>query len=181
MEGGKQFLPHVGCSENTRQTNTAAGATHNTYLHLRLEPSLSSSLMDIFDIFVYPVILSPSIPSTPPPTYEPPPPSYPSPHSLSTTSISTLDLDRVTEFLSGLNNVDSISIAASDMYIEEEYSYDSGFGGSGSSISGHSNASRLQSQLSLSLLVYELLVHQSTLSRSSSRESLMTLSPDIFD
>ncbi|KAJ2725199.1 hypothetical protein GGI07_001461 [Coemansia sp. Benny D115] len=139
--------------------------------------------MDLLDILVYPAALSPSVPNTPPPTYEPPPPSYPSSDAWSVASMSTLSLERLTDALNGLNalnDVDSMSIlTSSDVYFDDDY--DSGFGGSSYGIAAPNSQPELQNQLVLNLIVYELLTHQSGLSRSPSRGSLVTASSDFFD
>ncbi|KAJ2707610.1 hypothetical protein FB645_000587 [Coemansia sp. IMI 203386] len=185
MNSGKQLMQQPSCSTTTLQSNSAADAAHGAFLQIRLEPPLSTSLMDLLDVLVYPTILSPSVPNTPPPIYEAPPPSYPSSEAWSVGSISTLSLNHLTDALNNLGDVDSMSIFSSDIYFDDNY--DSGFGSSTVSIGGGGTSSsgnyangqpELQSQLVLSLLVYELLTHQSALSRSSSRGSFMTSSSD---
>ncbi|KAJ1808347.1 hypothetical protein LPJ56_000387 [Coemansia sp. RSA 2599] len=186
MDTRKQLMQQPSCSATTVQSSSAADATHDAFLQIRLEPPLSTSLMDLLDVLIYPTILSPSVPNTPPPIYEPPPPSYPSSEAWSVASASTLSLGRLNDALNNLGDVDTISIFTSDMFFEDNY--DSGFGsstvsmgsgGAGSSGNYANNGQpELQSQLVLSLLVYELLTHQSALSRSPSRGSFMTSSSD---
>ncbi|KAJ2370953.1 hypothetical protein IW150_004823, partial [Coemansia sp. RSA 2607] len=149
MESEKQFMHQASCSTNAAaQSNSAANPTHNNaFLHLRLEPSLSSTLMDLLDVLVYPAALSPSVPNTPPPTYEPPPPSYPSSDAWSIASMSTLSLNRITDTLSSLGESDSMSIVTGDLYYDDNY--DSGFGSSTVSMGNTSTTSQpeLQNQL----------------------------------
>ncbi|KAJ1646205.1 hypothetical protein J3B02_002617 [Coemansia erecta] len=187
MNSGKQFMQQASCSATTVQSSSAADATHDAFLQIRLEPPLSTSLMELLDILVYPTILSPSLPNTPPPIYEPPPPSYPSSEAWSVASMSTLSLSQLNDALNNLGDTDSMSIFTNDMYFDDSNNYDSGFGSSTASMgSGGASSSgnyangqpELQNQLVLSLLVYELLTHQSALSRSSSRGSFMTSSSD---
>ncbi|KAI9503954.1 hypothetical protein GGI25_000839 [Coemansia spiralis] len=189
MSNGKQSMQQSG-SANGVQSSSATGTTHNVFLNLRLEPFFSSSIMDMLDILVHPVTMSPSVPSTPPPTYEPPPPSYPSSDAWSISSMSSLSLDRVNDAISVINDNDSAISAESDYFIRHNDTCSSiarsgynintssmasnnsnGSNGSSSRIGG---APELQSQLILNLVVYELLTgRQHELSRSPSMDSVI--------
>ncbi|KAJ1668092.1 hypothetical protein IW140_000741 [Coemansia sp. RSA 1813] len=113
MRDEKQSMQQSGTA-GAVQPSSAAGATHNVFLNLRIEPFFSSSIMDMLDILVYPVTMSPSVPSTPPPTYEPPPPSYPSSETWSVSSMSTFSLDRLADAISTFNDNDSAISAECD-------------------------------------------------------------------
>ncbi|KAI8322541.1 hypothetical protein GQ54DRAFT_297337 [Martensiomyces pterosporus] len=145
MAGGKQLLRRVN-SANAGQSTSAANTAHNVFLQLRLEPFLSSSLLDLLDILAYPVTISPSLPNTPPPTYEPPPPSYP---SSDTWSISTISLNLLAEAAPARIESEEPSAPAS---------------GTAASTEDAGGERELQSQLVLNLLMYEILAHQSSVS-----------------
>ncbi|KAJ1734350.1 hypothetical protein H4S06_001607 [Coemansia sp. BCRC 34490] len=200
MNGDKQSLRQPS-NAGAVQSSSAAGASHNVFLNLRIEPFFSSSIMEMLDILIYPVTLSPSVPSTPPPIYEPPPPSYPASDALSVASISTFNLDRIAGAISTFNDNDSAisaeydrqyirgdtcSSIANSMYSINASNTNIYVGGSstsntvGAGVSASTNSGNmigapgLQSQLFFNLAVYELLAgRQNPLSRSPSMDSVV--------
>ncbi|KAJ2399917.1 hypothetical protein GGI23_002360 [Coemansia sp. RSA 2559] len=202
MHDEKQSMQQAGTA-GAVQSNSAASATHNVFLNLRIEPFFSSSIMDMLDILVYPVTMSPSVPSTPPPTYEPPPPSYPSSDAWSVSSVSTFSLDRLADAMTTFNDNDSAISAeydhqygrgdtcssitnsiyglnASSTNIFAGSNPNIGNGGRASTSSGNGGGSNaagppgLQRQLFFNLAVYELLAgRQNALSRSPSMDSVV--------
>ncbi|KAJ2488051.1 hypothetical protein EV174_000157 [Coemansia sp. RSA 2320] len=176
MESDKQCLQQASAADAMQSTSTV-NASHNAFLNLRLEPFLSSSLMDLLDVLVYPAApMSPSVPSTPPPTYEAPPPSYPPSDSWSLASFSSISLSDSASFMS---TGDVVSIVMNDLFDE-----DNSVQRSNSPVGGLSGAGappELQNRLLLNLVVYELLTRQSTLSRSPSMASCLTRSSELLD
>ncbi|KAJ2740463.1 hypothetical protein GGI20_005790 [Coemansia sp. BCRC 34301] len=178
MDNGKQCLQQPNAAGAMHPTS-ANSAPHDVFLSLQLEPFLSSSLMDLLDVLVYPAQISPSVPSTPPPTYEHPPPSYPSSDAWSiASSFSTLSLSHFSDSASYMSTSDVMSIVVSDNTIDDNST-------SSPSIVAASNGTspplELQNRLLLNLVVYELLTRQSTLSRSPSRASGLTTSSEFLD
>ncbi|ORX68302.1 hypothetical protein DL89DRAFT_285067 [Linderina pennispora] len=130
MTSEKQLLRRVN-SAHTGQSSSPVDTTHNVFLHLRLEPFLSSSLLDLIDILAYPISISPSVPSTPPPLYEPPPPSYPAGESW----LAPLSDEQSPAY----DSTNDVQMTPGDVVVEEQ----------------------LQNELALNLLMYEVLAHQS--------------------
>ncbi|KAJ2508742.1 hypothetical protein GGF44_003114 [Coemansia sp. RSA 1694] len=175
MDNNKQCLQQANAAGTMRPTS-GSSAPHDIFLNLHLEPFLSSSLMDLLDVLVYPAQISPSVPSTPPPTYEHPPPSYPSSDAWSIASFSTLSLAQFSDSVSYMSTSDAMSIVASEIMFE-----DNSAGGIVVASNGTGPPLELQNRLLLNLVVYELLTHQSTLSRSPSRASGLTTSSEFLD
>ncbi|KAJ2027825.1 hypothetical protein GGI01_001409 [Coemansia sp. RSA 376] len=174
MDSDKQCLQQTSAA-NAMQPTPPGSAPHDVFLNLQLEPFLSSSLMDLLDVLVYPAQISPSVPSTPPPTYEHPPPSYPSSDAWSITSFSTLSLGQLSDSASFMSSSDAMSIVTSEIIVEDNSTSNS------SIVVGSGAPLELQNRLLLNLVVYELLTRQSTLSRSPSRASGMTRSSEFLD
>ncbi|KAJ2805678.1 hypothetical protein H4R20_001990 [Coemansia guatemalensis] len=188
MAGEKHVLQQQAAPADVIQSGSANGATHNTFLHLRLEPFISSSLIEILDVLARPVPGSASVPSTPPPTYEPPPPSYASPDIRSVASMSTLDLGISAASIFVDSDRDSISIVTIDSCAYNDsvmdhrgvnsgssvYSFGLSNSGSNSNIGGNGGAPGLHSELVMSVIMYEFLTHRPSLSRSPSRDTIMT-------
>ncbi|KAJ1736068.1 hypothetical protein LPJ61_000211 [Coemansia biformis] len=195
MAGEKRMVGRAA-SADALPPDPAASATHTTFLHLRLEPFISSSLIEILDVLVHSGTFAASVPSTPPPRYEPPPPSY-SPQAIHR-ALAMVSDDQETPAVSiyAESDDDSISILTIDSRVYSSSGIDhrdtagSGtssntslctFSGGGSSsslyafgIGSGSWAPMLQSELTLNVIVYEFLTHRRALSRSPSRDSAMT-------
>ncbi|PIA19249.1 hypothetical protein COEREDRAFT_79204 [Coemansia reversa NRRL 1564] len=189
MAGEKHVLQQQAAPADAIQSSSANGTAHNTFLHLRLEPFISSSLIEILDVLARPVPISASVPSTPPPTYEPPPPSYASPDIRSVASMSTLDLGVSATSIFVDSDRDSISIVTIDSCAYNDsvmmdriginggssvYSFGLSSNGSNSNISGGGGAPGLHSELVMSVIMYEFLARRPSLSRSPSRDTIMT-------
>ncbi|KAJ2766540.1 hypothetical protein IWQ57_004318 [Coemansia nantahalensis] len=155
----------------------AASAPHSTFLHLRLEPSISSSLIEVLDILAHTGSIAASRPGTPPPRYEPPPPSYSPPDpcrapagdadvpAVATVAESDTDATSVTT-ADSCRHGDSVmgrSPSASSSSLRT-FGFTSGSGGSGGG--GGCWAPMLQSELALSIIMYEFLTRRPSLSRS---------------
>ncbi|KAJ2660350.1 hypothetical protein IW148_003825 [Coemansia sp. RSA 1199] len=184
MAGEKRSLQQAQSAEALPLASTP-GPTHSMFLNLRLEPFITSSLIEILDILAHPVSISASVPSTPPPIYEPPPPSYSSPDTFSMASMSSLDLGRPATSLFVDTDGDAISIITidscgyGDSLLDRRDTSSSrssiySYGIASNNITGSSLAPRLQNELVLSVIMYEFLSHRPTLSRSPSRDTVMT-------
>ncbi|KAJ2903188.1 hypothetical protein GGI21_004462 [Coemansia aciculifera] len=180
MDSNKQCLQQGNTAVGAMRPASASTAPHDEFLNLHLEPFLSSSLMDLLDVLVYPAQISPSVPSTPPPTYEHPPPSYPSSDTWSIASFSTLSLNQFSDSASYMSTSDVMSIVTSEIMIEDNSTSSAGIVVASN---GSSNPPplELQNRLLLNLVVYELLTRQSSLSRSPSRASGLTTSSEYLD
>ncbi|KAJ2848909.1 hypothetical protein IWW36_002999 [Coemansia brasiliensis] len=168
MTGEKRRLEQ---SRPTDTLQTSQNSTH-TFLNLRLEPIISTSLIEVLDLFSHSASICASVPSTPPPIYEPPPPSYSSGDSVSLSSVTSLDLGQPAV---SLVDSDAISVVTVDSCF-----YAGSDDGAGSRSSIYSFipsgglASRLQNELVLSVIMYEFLTHRPSLSRTPSRDTVMT-------
>ncbi|KAJ2828590.1 hypothetical protein IWW50_001308 [Coemansia erecta] len=182
MAGEKRNLEQVQ-SADALQSTSSPGPTHNMFLNLRLEPF--TSLIEILDVLTHPASISASVPSTPPPMYEHPPPSYASPDSCSIASMSSLDLGRPAASLFLEADGDAISVITIDscMYSDSVLDHRDtsssrssiySFGITNSGLPNGGLAPRLQNELVLNVIMYEFLTHRPSLSRSPSRDTVMT-------
>ncbi|KAJ2455440.1 hypothetical protein EV183_000772 [Coemansia sp. RSA 2336] len=135
------------------------------FLNLRLEPIISTSLIEVLDLFSHSASICASVPSTPPPIYEPPPPSYTSGDSA---SMRSLDLGSA-----ALVDSDTVSVITVDSCFYAGDSMESSRSSIYSLVSSGGLASRLQNELVLNVIMYEFLTHR-PLSRTPSRETVMT-------
>ncbi|KAJ2315020.1 hypothetical protein H4R23_003166 [Coemansia sp. Cherry 401B] len=174
MAGEKRALEQTQPADDQQSAASSTGTAHTMFLSLRLEPFISTSLIEILDVLAPPGTLS--VPSTPPPRYEPPPPSYTS-DTRSARSVPALDLPPASWSsddgdAASVLSADSCALGDSVLDLRDSASGRSSVGSFGRV--GGALAPRLQNELVLSVIMYEFLARRPQLSRSPSRDTVMT-------